>query len=149
MIGPRLADEPAHGLRTVEVRERLLREMSALLVGDGLIVARSFYVQLFERHPRFSRLIAVRGADRRDARLASLLRLVSAQVAGAPGAAQADGNTGPHDAGSADADQRDFLTTLAEVLAGWQSTTPVVLGRAIWLNELAQVGELLQLAATP
>jgi len=139
------------GLRIAEVRERLLREMSTLMGQGGLAVARSFYAQLLDQHPQLSKRITFGDPERRNARLASLVRLVSAQVnlaaSLAPSVAAARVPQEPCE--SFDPDERKFLATLARVLTDCQTTAPAALGCAIWLNELTVVDDLFMFAVTP
>jgi hypothetical protein len=130
-------------------RALMLREMSALVLVRGQAIARTFYTHLFDRHPRFAGLFAADDTPRRDARLASILRVVLLQAhhQHAHGLMSQSNNCCREGVRSADNDHRDFVCALAEILAGFQSTLPFSVGRNLWLNELQEIPDIISIAA--
>ncbi len=143
--------DPDAACPVAAARGTLLTELSAVMSTRAISVVRAIYERLLDEHPRLAHaLLAIDGRPQ-PALLASALRIAlsHARRPERPQALAWPRRTTDARLGWSEQDGRDFVASLAAVLAPFQSALPHDEATRILAAELATMPDLLLLVAVP
>lgn len=137
--------KPTETTQLHSLRSELIRQIRRMPRDEGLAVARTFYAELFSRHPDLRKHFSGLDVDTQVAKLWNVLRLVVARDTSTDGLNDvATRIARRHERrGIEPSHYALFTEVLVDVLANSQRTLPPGEAREFWLRELEPITALI------